>query len=713
VSAAGKASEELAKGAARRLGPYLPPYVIAAAAYPLADILHAEFGSTPWTSVGVTLVGTCLTGVAWNAGSSRSKGTRLHATVSTGIGMAWLTAASITGLAAPTDKAGALAGGGLALSWTIKRMLRNSGTEHGGDGERSNNSLWELLKLPGIKVRRTEVKPNKLIAELQLPGGKVLPDELAAAAPRIAGALGVASTGVRVQADPNRADRATLTVVPEDVLRDSPTWPGPSHFGGTMADPLRFGVYEDGADAVFYAAASQDGDRQLTHILIQGLSRTGKGVGARNLLTEIVTRRESTLWMVDTAKAHQNLGAAEEMIDWFATTPAQAKAMFKALPAIINARSEFLGKRGYDNWMPGCGVNHLIVWIEEASGPLRDFEAMVDTVGAAASVGILFVVSTQRASHDNIPTSIRANLGASLVFGTRDLIDTQMALPDSVIEAGAHPEEWGTKKPGYCYLWAPGVDPERYPTPIRTYGHPFGIPANRAAESLRTWIARCAPYRDALDQLTVDAAGQAYRERTRLDGSRPGEDEPNDAIPMPAGPAASRAALPGDPTTQDQDEQMDANEEQEMPEQVRDFIAGAMTDLDEPEPVVDGVPPLDPDLIAQAAERLAALAPDPEDDAEQDPEDESGPVDPLAALSGVQERMTPRQGRDHVLRHILALNAEQPGRAIDFELIAPAVAETGYGASWGRKRLREFMDEGLLDNPEFGVYRVLRQPAGV
>lgn len=733
---AAEVGKDVGKSAARKLLPYCPPYVVMAAAYPLADILHHELGGSLWATIGLPISSTVLTLAAWYSASSRSMIARVHATASTGVGMAWLTAVTVAGLTGPDLKAGGFVGGTLSLAWTIRRLNRNtgSGEGHGGAGD-----LFAALKLPGIKIRRTKVEPNKLTADLQLPGGQILPEQVAEAAPRIAGALGLPRSSVRFVADPERsADRGSLIIVPEDVLKDSPTWPGPSHWGGTMADPCRVGVGEDSADLLIYCASDPTGQsaRQLPHISITGVTRSGKGVGARNLLSEIATRRESSVIMIDTAKASQNLGAAEMLFDWFIRDVATARRLFKALPRIIRQRSDFLGAHKYDNWEPGCGINHLIIWIEEAGELMRDFAAAVDIVAAAASVGIQFIISIQRPSHDNMNTSVRTNLTGSWVFGTAEKVDTQMVLSDEVILAGAEPHVWGNKKPGYNYYVGPGVDEERWAMPQRTYGTPFGVTTRGAmspAEALRVWIQRCidAGVRDGLDELTVRLMPEEYAERTRLDGTPVKQllpAGPSVALPVaavaaapaaagrvpiaPAGPANAAAVAAADAVASAEQDAQEQDEFEELPEEIRAFIVEALTESIEEEPVNDGgVGPLSAEEFAEAAAVLAEVEL-PEEDEED--EEDNGEVDGWARLAGgPQKRMESGPARSLLRGRLIALDAEQPGREIRFDDIASVITETGLTRAWGRSMLREFLETDLLEQPGRGVYRVLRQPASV
>ncbi|MBQ1164684.1 conjugal transfer protein TraB, partial [Streptomyces sp. A73] len=57
-------------------------------------------------------------------------------------------------------------------------------------------------------------------------------------------------------------------------------------------------------------------------------------------------------------------------------------------------------------------------------------------------------------------------------FGVKGSTTADMALPDDVRDAGARPEAWENRKPGYNDLVAPGVDEERYAMKARTFDPP-------------------------------------------------------------------------------------------------------------------------------------------------------------------------------------------------------------------------------------------------
>jgi hypothetical protein len=70
----------------------------------------------------------------------------------------------------------------------------------------------------------------------------------------IEGALGLPPGSMTVAANMDRADLAQVTLSDPRVMRKSIPWPGASNPGGSVADPIRPGVWQD-LDDVEYVVA--------------------------------------------------------------------------------------------------------------------------------------------------------------------------------------------------------------------------------------------------------------------------------------------------------------------------------------------------------------------------------------------------------------------------------------------------------------------------
>ena len=182
-------------------------------------------------------------------------------------------------------------------------------------------------------------------------------------------------TSVVVTPNPKRHDRVFLDFVLENVLRNKIGWPGPLALGQSIAAaPCRIGIYEDRQIAERFGPAITDDmakavrrePKNLSHLLMEGMNGAGKSTLQRVQVTDAATRIDIEEWLIDTVKQFQTFGKLGRAFNWFATTKGEAVGMIKFLAdQVIPARANYLGLRGFDNWVPGCGLPYLRVTVEE------------------------------------------------------------------------------------------------------------------------------------------------------------------------------------------------------------------------------------------------------------------------------------------------------------------------------------------------------------
>lgn len=459
---------------AHRAKPHAPPWLTVIVTGVVSIPAHLFWDDNAAATAGLTLASVALTGVTWWAGKATTAQRRLHSAITVACGTGWLTAASIAGPGAgPLPSLYAIGGGGLALSWNIRQILRRNPDSLGAG---AGGGLLEKVGLAKTLVTSSDVQPNKATFNLQLPRGELTHDDVTKALPKLASALDVAPNAVRAMGDPDSASRAQITVVPHDLLKNTTPVPGPSSPGGSIADAVVTGIYEDGTPCVLFFPGDSTQSRNAMHLLIMGMTGSGKSEGGLTALAEILTRRDVVVWASDPAKADQTLGPLLPAIDWAALDIKSTAAMLEALKAAIPARTRWLAKYGYKQWEPACaktqadgapGMPYLIGWFEEAAKTLReiDEDAFTGIAQEARSAGVSLVVSMQRASGTQVSTDTRASLGSSWCFGVRSEIDAGFALPGEVLDAGAAPHTWKDKKPGYAYLVANGIPETFWATP--------------------------------------------------------------------------------------------------------------------------------------------------------------------------------------------------------------------------------------------------------
>lgn len=529
---------------AHRAKPYLPPWIAAGGVFVAGTAAHGMWAGDAWAAAGLTLSSVALTGATWWAGRSTSAQRRLHSAVTVAAAASWTTAAAISGpLGHPIGDLYAMGGPILALSWNVRQVMRRTPD---GAPAAADSGLLEKVGLARARLGAARVEPNRVTAPLALAAGEATNEDVAKTLPRIASALDLPTTAVRYQPDPDSARRGELVIVPEDMLAETVEWAGPSTLGGSIADPLVIGRYDDGAPLHLWLPGAPG--RNATHLLIAGMTGSGKGDGALNILTEVLSRRDVIVVMSD-PKAYQDFRPLKAGLDWAVEGGSGTETLVAAVQAAIPARTRWLGAHSYRQWSAECaqtqtsrehtcrpdgqacgcpGMPYMVAWFEEAANTLRNLgdDAFTGIAQEARSAGVSLIVSLQRPSYDQMSTSTRASLPSVLAMGC-DPRDEGFALPDEVLNAGAHPGAWRNRRPGYCYLVTPGIDEDRYPSPGRTWW--FSISAVSGMEVLAQWAQRNGAVADPITTAAFRAvAGRAYTGRAAAD-------EPSDAIPAGAG----------------------------------------------------------------------------------------------------------------------------------------------------------------------------------
>ncbi|MFB8777192.1 plasmid transfer protein TraB [Streptomyces broussonetiae] len=514
-----------------RAKPHLPPWLGVAGVGAAGWLGSLRWADSTAAGVGLTLGSVVLTGATWFMGRSTSQSRRLHSAITVAAGSAWLTGACLAGPAAgPLDDLYLMGGPAAALSWNVRMVLRRN-PEPTGDS--SDKGLLAKVGLARAQIGQAKVEPNRVTAPLAVEAGEQTNDDVAKALGRIASALDLPTSAVRYTPDPGSSRRGELVIVPEDMLAEFVEWEGPSNLGGSIAEPLVIGRYDDGSPLLLWLPGDPEAKRNSTHVLIAGGTGSGKGDAALNLQTEILSRRDVLLWLSD-PKMFQDFRPLLPGIDWAAEGGAPTEAMVEAIKAVIPARTAWLGKHSYRQWLPECaeqqtstahtcrpdgracgcdGMPFLVAWMEEAANTLRALgdDVFTGIAQEARSAGVSLIVSLQRPSYDQMSTSTRASLPSVIALGC-DPRDEGFSLPEAVIDAGAHPGAWGNRRPGYCYLVSPGIDETRYPSPGRTQA--FTHRSVSRMEVLAAWAQRNGATADPITAGAASSvAGRAYTGR--------------------------------------------------------------------------------------------------------------------------------------------------------------------------------------------------------
>lgn len=651
-----------------RAKPFTPAWIVTGAVGAAGGGASLLWEGSTGAAVGLTLSSVALTAATWWAGKSTGPQRRLHSAITVAAGSSWFTAAALSGpMSGALPDLYLMGGVTLALSWNIRQVMRSSGSET--TGESSDKGLLEKVGLARTKLKDVRVEPNRVTVPYELPAGELTNDDVAKAIPRIASALDVPTTAIRVMHDPDSARKGQFVIVPEDMLKTPTVWPGPFAPGQSVAVPLRIGVYDDGSDLVLPLL-------EAIHILVMGMTGSGKTEGALDILLELLTRNDVAVWLADAAKAGQDFQPLLSAFDWAALDTPSAGAMVAAVQAVIPTRTAWLRDHSYRAWEPaaaetqtdpahscaasgacGCpGMPYLVAWFEEAAKLLREMgdDVFTGIAQEARSAGVTLVVSMQRASGYQLSTDTRASLPAAMCFGVKG-DDASFALPEEVLEAGANPAAWGNKRKGYVYLVSAGVDEDLYANPARTFW--TGPPAEGTYERIARYVTEhFEQVRAGLDPVTeaaaVRVAGELFTNRRARVGA----------------PVAS--------------------------------VASASAAVPVPMPLEE----------QETSARHVMVLVD-EEDAELDATAELPEFDNRVDLPAAKP--SPEEARELLDELVAMLASIGPGTVAVRDLY-PYLEKIGRDRSWVSKRMSKLAEEGrLAPTGEEGVYRLIPALAGV
>ena len=683
----GVVSQATAHVVARAI-PYLPPWVGAAALPPVfGAVTHAAWGGSP-LSAGLACAalgtgGALLSAVTWmtsTVGSGVRRFRRAQATASVAAGMGWLTCATAAGPFThfALDSWGLL-GGMFAASWNIRQITAagageaTESEEKGGWGKLAQSIGLEKFTLERVKGNGKGV----VTAQINVPAGKEVSDAQGAVG-RLAAATHVPPSAVVITKDPDDAAVAHLKLRVADMLKDGVGFELPAALGLLPNEPLPVGLYADAEPVLINPFDATI----LQHLLVMGVTGAGKSELCRTVVSHLACRRQMSVILVDLAKGRQSVGHIADGVDWLIQDKKEAKRLLKSLPAAIKARGDRLGDEGLDQWAPKSSLNAVAVWMEEAAD-LASFEELDEIARKARSVGIWLIISLQRATWTNVSTDVRANLQAVACFGVNEAGDASFALPDSVTSAGAVPD-WGNNRPGYGFATGMGIPQERWTTEWR------GALTDR--DTLAALVAAAAPFRDPLDDVTAEAFGLAYQQRThrgtnRTSGFVPG---PSAQAMAAAIEAAGIRQIEAGPDVEHQD---DVDDETELtPEEMQE---------------------MDEEIREIADEILGGIPGDPEPDAPYAGlrlEDDVPDVDPDSGVEFEQ----PRPVSTEEARFLLCQELDRwavGGRA-EFSPadLIPVTVAAGRKRPWLQGELKKMVEAGILANDSHGEYTILHSP---
>ncbi len=415
----------------------------------------------------------------------------------------------------------------VAVIWSIARL---DVTRNDKQAEATAGPQWlESIKNWRGKARRVLDDKGRVIAtEIDFEhadGGTV--DDLQDLVPAIESESG-SPAGLSSASGGDRADRSTARIMHIDPLAAPVPMSPPSSPGGSIAEPLVVGTYSN-AERVRMMVAGKPHAQLVSSVLWMGMTGAGKTTAENKALTEMQTRRDVVIFYANKAKGMQDIrpvipGIEVAVIADEVDQGALYREAMKQLTRILTYRSNQLGLFGISEWTAETCF-HSPPWRTDENGQRVRMEPMPllfahfgeadaileeDSRGSSTylaskgrSVGIATSWSLQRADYQKMPTGLRYNLGTALCFGLGDEDSAEFALPKHVIKAGAHPDQWRNRKPGYFYFVGQGIDERLFPVFARSEG--VGPNGEKLPEAMLAQNLQWAPRMTKLDAGSVAA----------------------------------------------------------------------------------------------------------------------------------------------------------------------------------------------------------------
>ncbi|MEU8383974.1 hypothetical protein [Streptosporangium sp. NPDC048865] len=463
----------LAKGVTKA-APHTAPWLLGAGLTVPAMITHEMWGAAsalPWASAGLALSGTAVTGATWLVSRWRHALGRFQSTATAGAASGYLLAATITGpFERPTLDLWFWAGGTLCALWNVRNIIRPKidpeGTmvAPGGPGALFKTLFTDQDRVDVEAVRNVRVGATAISGTVELGGGDTAAD-LQKALPGIESEHGLPMGSLTATENRHNAGQPTVTLTNPLLLEQPVPYPGPSAPGGSVADPFRVAMFQDGTPFGLEIVGS--------HLQFMGMTGAAKTTaGAWNLWGEFITREDGALIVVDITKGEQTVGPARTALHGAVTTKAAARKFFKQdLPAWAAERLEEFGKAGLIAWQKGCGFPYLLVHLEEAADVFEhiDMAEFINLARMLRSAGGGFVWSLQRADSTQMPTIVKGQGGGKVCFGVESSHDAHWGLTDAQEKAGARPDQWRDRQPAMAYADTRGVTPDRIAMPQRWF----------------------------------------------------------------------------------------------------------------------------------------------------------------------------------------------------------------------------------------------------
>jgi len=352
---------------------------------------------------------------------------RLYAASVLSLAGAWLAAATAFGPATPPLPTVALLGTLTAgVPWWIDRRRRTR-VRVARIIERWP-TFADAIGLPGSRILSAVVDKWGWTARLALRRGQTA-QHVVNAAGAIASALAVPPGGVRVEPDPDRADRALLRVVENDPhARPIPWKPAALR---SVADPVELGLFEDGSPVQVRLL--------YRNTLVGGIVGSGKSGVLNVLLAALAGCPDVVIWGID-LKGGMELRPWAGCLDRLATTPAEAVALLRDAVGELDRRAAQLTATEQRLWQPTPDRPALLIVVDEYAELPDDAHQHADSLarrGRAVAVNLL--AATQRPTQKAMGHgAVRSQMDIRICLRVREPRDADLILGQGKTAAGWH-----------------------------------------------------------------------------------------------------------------------------------------------------------------------------------------------------------------------------------------------------------------------------------
>lgn len=641
--------------------PWVLALLVVAAAARAHDVWGGRGSGTFWAVAGLAAGVVVISAAAWAAARHRARTLRLHSAATAAAAGGWLCAAIVTGVTAHvTSYLGVLLGGCICLTWNLRRahVPAPAATTSAAIISDLFADAASPAGVKGAKMSVTEVTGRKIKGLVRLVPGEHTAEDLVRRLGNVESGMKLPPGSLTAVENSDRADLAEITLTDPRLMRKPIPWPGPSRPGGSIAEPIVPGLWQD-ADPVEWVTPGH-------HVQLMGMTGAGKGFGgAWGYLGEVITREDVAVFAADLTKGDQTLGPLRPALHRLATDLPSVRGLLADMQAIVRPRTDYLASRGLQRWERGCGLTYLVVWLEECPDIFdalteKQMSAVESLIKAMRSAGMGMGLSLQRSTYDQMPTLLRGQT-ANWCFGVGNSADARYGLSERQDDGGANPARWQNSQPGMAYLDTPGTPENRITMPMRCWY--WGEDA-----SVMTALAAANPATARpLDRLTAQLLADAAAARgERVTAAAPAR-QAAAAVPAQRSPAALESA--------------DADEDQDQAAE----LDGPDDDEDERE---------DPETVR--AEYLTEPDPDPEVTAGIDDPITAGDDDFAALAFPVPDRMDPAEARE-LFRRQLADWLDEGRQEFATADLYGLLETTGLSRAWLHKQINAAAEDGLIE----------------